>query len=105
MTYYDNLYAGQRTDPSGTISLAQYLEDAFDEVRTSEYGLDPLSTDPAARDERMMLFLGIAQGLVNWLADHPAAFVIDDHGDSQAWEHDIHKTGHVRIRIDGRLHP
>lgn len=103
MANYDNLYAGQRSDGPSTVSLAQYLEDAFDNVRTTEYGLEPLT--PEGRDERMMLFLGIARGLVDFLADHAAAFVIDDHGDSQDWEHDIDKTGHVRIRADNVLHP
>ena len=53
----------------------------------------------------MMLFLGIARGIVDYLADHAAALVIDDHGDTDPWEHDANTTGHVRIRADGSLHP
>jgi hypothetical protein len=99
----NNLYAGRLGDSPGTDSLAAYLEAAFDSIRVNDFGLEPLT--PEGREERMMLFLGIAKGIVDYLADHAAAFVIDDHGDSQAWEHDITKTGHVRIRADGTLHP
>ena len=47
-------------------SLALYLEQAFDEVRV-QYGLDPLPAE--GRDDRMMLFLGIGRGVVNYLRD------------------------------------
>jgi hypothetical protein len=99
----NDLYGGNLSDPIGADSLAQYFEDAFDDVRQSQFGLDPLP--PEGREERMMLFLGIARGLVDYLADHAAAFIIDDHGDSAAWEHDISKDGHVRIRANGSVHP
>jgi hypothetical protein len=99
----DNLYAGAKGEPSTTDSLAQYLEASFEDVRVNDFGLEPFTDE--GRDERMMMFLGIARGLVNYLADHAAAFVIDDHGDNEDWEHDIDKTGHVRIRADGVLHP
>jgi hypothetical protein len=97
----DTLFGGTRTDL--TDSLAQYLEAAFNSVRT-EYGLDPLPEE--GQDERMMMFLGIGRGVVDYLLDHAAAFFIDDHGDSEPWEHDIDSNGHVRLRdVDGDLHP
>src|SRR4051812_37849493 len=99
----DELYAGSLGDPPGTDSLAQYLEDAFNDVRVEDFALEPLT--PEGRDERMMLFLGIARGVVSYLTDHAAAFVIDDHDDDEAWEHDQDKAGHVRIRADGDLYP
>jgi hypothetical protein len=99
----NNLYGGRLGDAPSTDSLANYLESAFDFIRINDYGLDPLTEE--GREERMMLFLGIARGIVDYLADHAAALVIDDHGDSDPWEHDINTTGHVRIRADGSLHP
>jgi hypothetical protein len=99
----DNLYAGRLNDAPGTDSLAQYLEDAFDFIRVNDFELEPLTAE--GRDERMMLFLGIARGIVEYLADHSAAFIIDDHADNEPWEHDIDKTGHVRVRANGVVHP
>lgn len=97
----DRLFGGTRHNL--TDSLAQYLEDAFDAVR-GEYGLDPLPAE--GRDERMLLFLGIGRGVVDYLLDHAAALFIDDHGDSRPWEHDIDTSGHVRLRdVNGNLHP
>lgn len=88
---------GGRLDDLGD-SLAEYLEEAFDFIRVNDYELEPLT--PEGRDERMMLFLGIGRGVVRYLADHAAAFVIDDHDSTQPWGHTNTKTGHVRIEIE-----
>lgn len=84
-------------------TLALYLEEEFDAVRQAEYGLDPLPDE--GREERMLLFLGIGRAVVRYLAEHAAAFVIDDHDSTTAWGHTGTKTGHVRIRAEGDLHP
>ena len=77
-------------------SLALYLEQAFDEVR-SQYGLDPLP--PEGRDDRMMLFLGIGRGVVNYLRDFAPAFVIESHDSSDDSRHDSDEDGHVNIKV------
>ena len=74
-------------------SLAQYLEEAFDFIRVNDYGLDHLT--PEGQDERMMLFLGIGQGVVRYLAEHGAAFVVEAHGASPS--HSDTDTGHIQI--------
>lgn len=76
-------------------SLALYLEQAFDEVR-AQYGLDPLP--PEGRDDRMMLFLGIGRGVVNYLGDFAPAFVIESHNSGDSSRHDFDEDGHVNIR-------
>lgn len=84
-------------------SLAEYLEEAFDFIRVNDYELDHLT--PEGREERMMLFLGIGRGIVRYLADHAAAFVVDDHNSTETWGHTGTKDGHVRIRAEGDIHP
>jgi hypothetical protein len=101
MMAVNELKGGRLSDPAD--SLAHYLEEAFDFIRQHDYGLDPLT--PEGREERMMLFLGIGRGIVQYLADHAPAFVIDGHDGTETWGHTNIKTGHVRIRAEGALHP
>ena len=94
----DTLEAGTGAHPEH--SLASYLEDAFNDVR-ADYGLEPLP--PEGRDDRMMLFLGIAKGIVKYLGEHSEAFVIEAHRDStntEDYRHDKDHDGYVRIRVD-----
>ena len=94
----DQLKGGARDDLGD--SLALYLEQAFDDVR-AEFGLEPLPAE--GRDDRLMLFLGIGRGVVDYLRDFEAAFVIERHdladvaGNDSA--HDSNEDGHVRIRV------
>jgi hypothetical protein len=93
----DTLRGGTREDLSG--SLALYIEQAFDSVR-AEYGLGPLPTEN--RDDRMIMFLGIARGIVNYLDDFTEAFTIDHHRtgtDTHAFRHSDTRPGHVRIQV------
>ena len=89
----NELKGGSRGDLAD--SLALYLEQAFDEVR-AQYGLDPLPTE--GRDDRMMLFLGIGRGVVDYLRDFAPAFVIESHNSADASRHDFDEDGHVNIR-------
>lgn len=91
----NELKGGTRTDLAD--SLALYLEQAFDDVR-AEFGLDPLPVE--GRDDRMMLFLGIGRGVVNYLSDFEAAFVVERHNASGDSSHDNDENGHVRIQVD-----
>lgn len=96
----NELFGGTRTNLND--SLAEYLQDAFNDVR-AEYGLDPLPAE--GEDERMMMFLGIGQGVINYLLDHAEAFHIDDHDSTESWGHTGTKNGHVRLRdVNGVLH-
>jgi hypothetical protein len=94
----DTLQAG--TGAPGEHSLATYLEEAFDEVRV-DHGLPALPE--AGRDDRVLLFLGIARGLLKYLGEHSEAFVIESHRtteDDQDYRHDEDHDGYVRIRVD-----
>ena len=90
----DQLKGGRRGDLAG--SLALYLEQAFDDVR-AEFGLDPLPAE--GRDDRLMLFLGIGRGVVNYLADFEAAFVVERHDAPEPSSHDNDDDGHLRIQV------
>jgi hypothetical protein len=85
-------------------SLASYFEDELDAARI-EQGLDPLPEE--GRSDRMLLWLGIARGLVRYLGDHGEAFAIESHDSSQDAHHDDDRDGYLRIRVDGRFgeHP
>jgi hypothetical protein len=74
-------------------SMAEAIEQALDDVRV-ESGLDPLPAD--GRDDRRMLFMAIARGVVAHLAANDDAFVIRDHGNGAA-QHDGDSDGHVVI--------
>ncbi len=89
----DELFAGRRFDTGG--SLAQYIADAMDVVR-GEYGLPPLP--PEGADDRMVLYLAIARGIVDYLQDFEEAFVIEDHGSTSS-KHDDDDDGWVRIQV------
>jgi hypothetical protein len=89
----EQLYGGRRSDGPEVDSLANYIERAVNDVRTAEYGLDALPAE--GRDDRMMLFLGIARGVVRYLDDHQPAFGIGS-GDGGAHDH----GGHVGISVD-----
>lgn len=86
------LYGGKASDPSDADSLANYLDVAFNDVR-AEFGLDPLPEE--GRDERMLIFLAIARGVVRYLADHEQAFVVSS-DDGPAHTH----SGHVQIAAE-----
>lgn len=93
----NELFAGTRFDTAD--SLAQYMENAFNNVR-SEYGLDPMPVE--GKDDRMMLFLGISQGIVDYLRDFREAFVIESHqvgGGTDPSRHDGDDDGYVQIRV------
>lgn len=74
-------------------SMAEAIEQALDDVR-GEFGLDPLPAD--GRDDRRLLFLAIARGVVAHLAANDDAFVILNHGNGTA-QHDGNSDGHVVI--------
>lgn len=93
----NELYGGKKGDLED--SLALYIENAFNSVR-AEYGLDPMPA--AGKDDRTMLFLGIARGIVEYLDDFTEAFVIESHTTGGATEPSRHSTtdaGHVQIRV------
>ncbi|HWD47496.1 MAG TPA: hypothetical protein VHM23_27940 [Actinomycetota bacterium] len=98
----NSLEAGTGAHPEH--SLASYFEDEFNEVRR-DYGLDPLPEE--GREDRMMLFLGIARGIVRYLGDHGQAFAIEAHDSSDDSSHDKDRDGYLRIRVDGSFgeHP
>jgi hypothetical protein len=73
-----------------------------------DYGLPELPEE--GRDDRMMLFLGIARGILKYLGEHSEAFVIESHrtvDDTEDYRHDTDHDGHVRIRVDNTFptHP
>lgn len=74
-------------------SMAQAIEQALDDVR-GEHGLAPLPAD--GREDRRMLFMAIARGVVAHLAANDDAFVIREHGGGAA-QHDSDSDGHVVI--------
>lgn len=92
---------GGRLDDLGD-SLAEYLEEAFDFIRVHDYDLEHLA--PEGQEERMMLFLGLGRGIVRYLAEHAAAFVVDSHTsdgpDATGSRHGDGTRGHVGIRFD-----
>jgi hypothetical protein len=93
----NQLFGGTKNDT--TDSLALYIENAFNNVR-SEYGLDPMPNE--GKDDRMMLFLGIAQGVVDYLRDFTEAFVVESHQTGFGTDpsrHDNDEDGHVSIRV------
>lgn len=93
----DELFAGTRFDTAD--SLAQYMEGAFNNVR-GEYGLGPMPEE--GRDDRMMLFLGISQGIVDYLRDFKEAFVVESHQvglGTDPSRHDNDEDGFVQIRV------
>jgi hypothetical protein len=98
----NSLEAGTGAHPEH--SLASYFEAELNDVR-GENGLDPLPAE--GREDRMMLFLGIARGIVRYLGDHGEAFAIESHDSSHDSGHDDDSDGYLRIRVDGRFggHP
>ena len=86
------LRAGTRANFSG--SLASSIESAFDSVR-AEYGLDPLPAD--GTDDRRMLYLAIARGIVEYVAANEDAFVVPRHASGTTGRHALHVDGHLRI--------
>lgn len=83
-------------DQISVASLTDYLETAFDDVR-AEDGLPPLG--PEGRDDRLMLYRGIALGVVRYLRDFAPAFVIESHDSGHTSRHDFDDDGHVNIRV------
>lgn len=88
-------------------TLAGYFEEAFNDVRR-DYDLPELPEE--GRDDRMMLFLGIARGIVKYLGEHSEAFVVESHrtaDDTEDYRHDRSHDGYVRIRVDNTFpsHP
>lgn len=81
----------------GEDSLATYFEEEFDAVRRDR-GLDPLPEE--GRDDRMLLFLGIARGIVRYLGDNTEAFVIESHDSGSGSRHDEDSDGYVRIQVE-----
>lgn len=77
-------------------SLAGYFEEELDAVRR-ERGLDPLPED--GRDDRMLMWLSIARGLVRYLDDNTAAFVVEAHDSGSGSRHDEDSDGYVRIQV------
>jgi hypothetical protein len=98
----NSLEAGTGAHPEH--SLASYLETELNAVR-SENGLDPLPEE--GREDRMLLFLAIARGIVRYLGDHGEAFAVESHDSSHDSGHDDDSDGYLRIRVDGRFggHP
>ena len=60
----------------------------------AEYALPPLP--PEGRDDRRVLFLAIARGIVDYLGDHEEALVVTRHGGGSG-RHDGNDDGHVRV--------
>jgi hypothetical protein len=76
-------------------SMAQAIERALNELLVDE-GRDPLSTaNTTATRDRRLLFVAIAQGVVNHLVDNADAFRIEDNdGDTLNHHHVvIDRTG------------
>ena len=87
------LYGGRLADDGldTADSLAGYLESAFEQVR-AEAGLDPLPED--GRRDRLTFMLGIARGVVAYLADNGDALPIPA-------DHDASHTHSVTPDHDG----
>lgn len=92
----DSLEAGTGAHPEH--SLASYLVDGVNEVR-ADNGMDPLPEE--GREDQMILFLGLARGIVRYLGDHGEAFKIESHESSHDSGHDDDSDGYLRIRVDG----
>ena len=87
------LYGGRLGDDGldTADSLASYLEQAFEAVR-AEAGLDPLPEE--GRRDRLVFMLGIARGVIAYLADHGSALRITA-------DHDASHTHDVAADHDG----
>jgi hypothetical protein len=80
-------------------SLAGYIEQEIEAVGVGA-GIEPLPEE--GREERTMLFAGIARGIVRYLGDHAEAFVVESHwttDDTDDYRHDSDHDGYVRIRV------